>query len=419
VIFDEAHDLEDVAGSYFGVSVSNLRVEDLIRDVEASLQRNQLLSSSILSATRSLRERSQFFFSLLPPGDNRFAFENRREFLEENGDEFIALMKAITGLGAALQNLAQKPEEVFNYIRRCDELRVQLGFLMESDDRNTVFWIERRGGRGLRAEKKNVFLQATPIDVAPILKTCLFDQLECAVLTSATLAVGGGFEYIRQRLGVEHAREMVLPSHFDYENQAIFYVPPDLPDPRTPQFAVLAADRIRRLLEITRGRAFCLFTSYAQMNEIYQRLLGELEFPMLLQGDAPKTALLEEFRVTPNAVLFGTSSFWQGVDVQGEQLSCVIVDRLPFAVPSDPVVAARVRAVDEAGGNAFFQYQVPAAVITLKQGFGRLIRSLHDRGLLCLLDNRILKKRYGRVFVESLPEYRKTTELDQVVQFFS
>ena len=162
----------------------------------------------------------------------------------------------------------------------------------------------------------------------------------------------------------------------------------------------------------------CSFTSYAQMKEIYQRLLGELDFPMLLQGDAPKNALLEEFRVTPHAVLFATSSFWQGVDVQGEQLSCVIIDRLPFAVPSDPVVAARVKAIDADGGNAFFQYQVPAAVITLKQGFGRLIRSLHDRGLLVLLDNRILKKQYGRVFVESLPNYRRTTEMRQVEEFF-
>jgi ATP-dependent DNA helicase DinG len=140
---------------------------------------------------------------------------------------------------------------------------------------------------------------------------------------------------------------------------------------------------------------------------------------MLLQGDAPRGALLEEFRLTPNAVLFATSSFWQGVDVQGQQLSCVIIDRLPFAVPSDPVVAARVRSVDEAGGNAFLQYQVPSAVITLKQGFGRLIRSLHDRGLLCLLDNRILKKQYGRVFLESLPDYRRTTELEPVERFFA
>ncbi len=171
------------------------------------------------------------------------------------------------------------------------------------------------------------------------------------MLTSATLAVGGGFEYIRQRLGLEHARESVLPSHFDYESQALLYVPPDLPDPRTPQFVAKAADRIRRLLEITRGRAFVLFTSYAHMNEIHQRLLGEVKFPMLRQGDAPKSALLEEFRLTPNAVLFATSSFWQGVDVQGEQLSCVIIDRLPFAVPSDPVVAARVKAIDAEGVN--------------------------------------------------------------------
>src|SRR5229473_566446 len=380
VIFDEGHELEDVAGSYFGVSVSNGRFEELCRDVEVSLQRNHMLSASLSGALKSLRERSQLFFSLLPPGEGRFAFENRREFMEENGDEFLGLQHSLGRLGSELENLPSKPEEVFSFARRAQELQVQLAFLMESEDRNTVFWIERRrGGR----DRQNVFLQATPIDVAPILKTCLFDKLECAVLTS----------------------------HFDYENQALFYVPPDLPDPRTPQFAAKAADRIRRLLEVSRGRAFVLFTSYAQMNDVYQRLLGEMEFPMLLQGDAPKTALLEEFRLTPNAVLFATSSFWQGVDVQGEQLSCVIIDRLPFAVPSDPVVAARVKFIDADGGNAFFQYQVPAAVITLKQGFGRLIRSLHDRGLLVLLDNRILKKQYGRVFIESLPNYKKTTEM--------
>ena len=415
VIFDEAHELEDVAGSYFGVSVSNARIDELCRDVEASLQRNHALSASLSGALKSLRDRSMFFFALLPQGEGRFAFENRREFLEENGDEFLALQQSCTRLGSELENLPSKPEEVFNFARRAQELQVQLGFLMESEDHNTVFWIERRrGGR----ERQNVFLQATPIDVAPILKTCLFDQLECAVLTSATLAVGGGFDYIRKRLGLEQARELVLPSHFDYENQALFYVPPDMPDPRTPQFAAKAADCIRRLLEITRGRAFVLFTSYAQMNDVYQRLLTEIDYPMLRQGDAPKSALLEEFRITPNAVLFATSSFWQGVDVQGEQLSCVIIDRLPFAVPSDPVVAARVKSIDAEGGNAFFQYQVPAAVITLKQGFGRLIRSLHDRGLLVLLDNRILKKQYGRVFVESLPNYKKTTELRQVEEFF-
>src|SRR5438876_4317311 len=333
VIFDEAHELEDVAGSYFGISVSAARLEELCRDVEASLQRNRMYTASLSGAIKSLRDRSGFFFSLLPEGDGRFAFESRHEFLEENGDEFLGLRQSLVRLGAEIENLPSKPEEVYAFARRAQELHVQLGFVMESEDKNTVFWIERRrGGR----EKMNVSLQATPIDVGSILRECLWSKLETSVLTSATLAVGGGFEYIRGRLGVEHAREQVLASHFDYPNQALFYVPPDLPDPRTPQFGVRAAERIRQLLEITRGRAFVLFTSYAQMRDIYQRLLGVVEFPLLLQGNAPKNALLEEFRLTPNCVLFATSSFWQGVDVQGEQLSCVIIDRLPFAVPSDP-----------------------------------------------------------------------------------
>jgi ATP-dependent DNA helicase DinG len=432
VIFDEAHELEEVAGNYFGISVSNLRLEELARDAEALLQRERLYTPQMSGAIHSLRERSQLFFSLLPAGEGRFAFDARREFLEENGDEFIALNQALDRLGAELGQLPQKPEEVFALARRAQQVQVQLRFVMENEDPNTVFWIERRGFRGAvgaparrrSSEEKhvsgrsNVFLQATPIDVGPILRQCLWSKLETAALTSATLAVAGGFDYIRQRLGLDHARESIVPSHFDYESQAILYVPPDLPDPRTPQFGAQAADLVRRLLAITRGRAFVLFTSHAQMNEIYERLLGQLEFHMLKQGDAPKSALLEEFRLTPNAVLFGTSSFWQGVDVQGEQLSCVIIDRLPFAVPSDPVVAARVKAIDAAGGNAFYEYQVPSAVITLKQGFGRLIRSLHDRGLLVLLDNRILKKSYGRVFVESLPPYWKTTELKKVEEFF-
>lgn len=415
VIFDEAHELEDVAGSYFGISVSAARFEELCRDVENFLQRNRNYTASFSGAIKTLRERSAFFFSLLPEGDSRFAFDNRHEFLEENGDEFLAVQQALVRIASEIENMPSKPEEAFSFARRAQELHVQLGFVLEHEDANTVFWIERRrAGR----EKQHVSLQATPIDVGPVLREALWSKLDTAVLTSATLAVGGGFDYIRSRLGVDHARDVVLPSHFDYQNQALFYVPPDLPDPRTPQFGSMAAERIRKLLEITRGRAFVLFTSYAQMRDLYQRLLGEIEFPMLLQGDAPKSALLEEFRATPHCVLFATSSFWQGVDVQGEQLSCVIIDRLPFAVPSDPVVAARVKAIDSGGGNAFFEYQVPSAVITLKQGFGRLIRSLHDRGLVALLDNRILKKQYGRVFVESLPNYRRTTDLRIVESWF-
>ena len=434
VIFDEAHELEDVATSYFGISVSNLKVDDLLRDLEITIREKKVVSTDLLQLSSRIRERSQFFFSLLPEGDGRFAFTDREEFLEEFGSEFIGLKNVIRQLHSELQAIPNKPDEIHNLIRRSDELHAQLSFLMESHEKNTVYWIERRGGRGAGgrpssrqrsvtregkfAKAENVFLQATPIDVSAILRQSLFDRFDTIVLTSATLAVANGFDYIKSRLGLDGARELIVPSHFDYESQAIFYVPSDMPDPRDANFCSHATQRIRQLLEITRGRAFCLFTSLAQMQQVHDALLGQLSYPMLLQGSAPKTALIEQFRATPNAILFATSSFWQGVDVQGEQLSCVIIDKIPFAVPSDPIVQARGKAIDDDGGNSFFDYSVPAAVITLKQGFGRLIRSLNDRGLLVLLDNRILKKQYGRVFVQSLPAYARTTDIHKVEAFF-
>jgi ATP-dependent DNA helicase DinG len=411
-------------------------MEELARDTENALQKAKALSASVSQAIKSLRERSQFFFGLLPENDNRFAFQGRQDFLEHHGDEYMGLTNALGRLAAELNTVKPAPEEAPALIRRVNEIAVQLSFIMESEDHNTVFWIERRGagrtksrvGAGTPARsperssglsRQHVFLQATPIDVSAILRNVLFERLDTAVLTSATLAVGGGFDYLRRRLGLDNVRELIVPSHFDYEGQALLYIPRDLPEPTSPQFAAKASNTIRRILETSQGRAFVLFTSYAQMRDVHDRLLGELEYPMLLQGTAPKNALLDEFRTTPNCVLFATSSFWQGVDVQGEQLSCVIIDRLPFAVPSDPVVKARVDAINDEGGNAFYDYQVPSAVITLKQGFGRLIRSLNDRGVLALLDNRILKKPYGRVFLESLPKYKRTTTLSDVESFFS
>lgn len=342
-------------------------------------------------------------------------FADREEFLETQGDLYIALLNALHRLEGELEHV-RGVEEAPGLKKRAADIREQLKFLMEADDRNTVFWLERRSVG--REAGRNTYLQATPIDVSQLLSELLFENFPSVILTSATLTVQGGFQHIRRRVGMEDARELVVPSHFRYGDQALLYLPPKMPDPRDPNFQEQATKQIRRVLELSEGRAFCLFTSYQQMRDIYERLLMELPYPLLLQGNAPRKALLEEFRATPNAVLFGTSSFWQGVDVQGEALSCVIIDRLPFAVPTDPVVQARMRAIEEEGRSPFFEYQVPSAVITLKQGFGRLIRSLEDRGVLMLLDPRIQRQRYGRIFLESLPPYRVTQDIAAVSDFF-
>jgi len=434
VIFDEAHELEEVASSYFGISLSNVRLEEMPRDVETLLRARKELKAEVVTAAQMIRERSRLFFAALPTraaggwerggargtgglersggGEGRIPFTNREEFLESQGDVYLGLLNALHRMEGELEKL-REAEEAQPLRRRATSVREQLKFLMESNDQNTVFWLERRSGRQM-----STHLQATPIDVSDLLRELLFEAYPSVVLTSATLTVQSGFAHIRKRLGLDEARELVVPSHFRYNQQALLYLPPEMPDPREPNFQEEAAKRIRRMLDITRGRAFCLFTSYQQMRDLYERLLCEVGYPLLLQGTAPRKALLEEFRATPNAVLFGTSSFWQGVDVQGEALSCVIVDRLPFAVPSDPVVQARMRAIEEAGGKPFFEYQVPSAVIALKQGFGRLIRSLDDRGVLMLLDPRLERQRYGRIFLESLPPYRITQNIGDVEAFF-
>jgi ATP-dependent DNA helicase DinG len=411
VIFDEAHEIEDVASDYFARQVSNYRFEELARDAEQAMRITQQAKPPLLRRVTRLREKVHDFFDLLPPQEGRTTFESgaRAVFLEGHRSSYDGLTTALKALEAEIAALPSKPEELVVIARRAAELRNETVFLFESNEKNYVYWLERRA--------KGVFVAATPIDVSSILREHLFDAFDTIILTSATLAVSGRFDFLKQRLGIRVPQETVLPHEFDYPRQALLYIPASLPDVRNPAFVQKAAEEICRLLKLTQGRAFCLFTSYSQMNQIFEQVRAQVPFPLLLQGTAPRMALLERFRTTPGAVLFATASFWQGVDVPGEQLSCVIIDRLPFAVPTDPVVAARVRILNEEGRNAFAEYQIPEAVLALKQGFGRLIRRRTDRGVLAVLDNRIQRMQYGKIFIESLPEYSLTRDIAEVQRF--
>ncbi len=422
VVLDEAHQLEDVATQYFGRAASNYRTEDLARDLDRAVSASTIpdrdRADDIATGVTRIRDHARMFFAALSMlrmdsgsvGTAESRIRIRPSHMARVADEGLALIGSLEGIEADIALAKDVPEEVLALGRRAKELRDDLRFLLRADDPAYVYFLESRG--------RGVYLRASPIDVSEIIREVLLERMTGVVMTSATLTTDKSFAYLRDRLGIRDAEEIRLDSEFDYANQAILYLPRRMPDPRSPQFVQAAGREIVEILRRTRGRAFVLFTSYANLREVRAIAEAELEFPILVQGTAPRSALLRDFKATPHAVLLATSSFWQGVDVVGDALSCVIIDKLPFASPGDPIVAARIEAINARGGSAFGEYQIPLAVLALKQGLGRLLRHRLDRGVLAVLDPRLKTMGYGRRFLTSLPPAPVTHALDDVERFF-
>jgi ATP-dependent DNA helicase DinG len=436
LVVDEAHQLEDVATQYFGRFFSSFRVEELVRDA-ARLLAPRPFGDDGRDAERALERVSVFghgFFTGLATARGgtesrtRYTAEALSAHVEEGLllagalDRFeSAMVVATKKAGAGGDGVASEPatdsviagtvsEGAAAMHRRAAELRDDLKFLLRADDPDYVYFVESRG--------KGLFLRADPIDVSRIVRDAVFDRFRTVILTSATLAVDGAFDYVKARLGIRQAEQVRVASEFDFTTQALLYLPRKMPPPNTPAFAEAAARETIELLRRSRGRAFVLFTSYAMLRTVQRFVEMAIEYPILVQGTAPRSMLIDRFRSTPNAVLLATSSFWQGVDVVGDALSCVIIDKLPFASPGDPVTAARIDALKADGRDAFGEYQVPLAILALQQGLGRLIRHRSDRGVLAVLDPRLRTMGYGRRFLASLPAAPVTHDLTAVDKFF-
>ena len=425
-VLDEAHQLEDVATQYFGIAISNYRVDDLVRDGERALNLGTIedtdsnIRRSLLRVDDHARE---FFGRLAMARQSRGSFGEERvrisgEWFGDIVDDGLGL---ISGLDALQHDMARRAgsgtggsvanEDAASLAQRAGEMRESLSFLLEASNPSFVYFLETRN--------RGVFLRAAPIDVSSIIREQLLDRMRATILTSATLTVAGSFEYVKRRLGADDANQMRVPSEFDFTEQAILYLPKHMPAPKSPEYGEAVAREVLDLLLRTEGRAFVLFTSYAMLRSVRDRVEIDLPYPLIVQGTAPRSALLAQFRATPNAVLFATSSFWQGVDVVGEQLSCVIIDKLPFASPGDPITAARIEAITAEGGDAFQEYQVPLAILAMLQGLGRLIRHRSDRGVLAVLDPRLRTMSYGRRFLDSFPPAPVTQNPEAVSRFFA
>ncbi len=409
-VFDEAHHLEDVTVHHFGVQVGPHRIADLVRDARAELAPpGGALPAPLEKALAAVQEAADGLWQTLPlPRGEAVRLTTGLE--GRAGEALARLLRALEALDERLAPRQAESLEAETLLRRARELHAELARFGEPPLPDEVRWIEPR--------PRGAVLRAAPVEAAPVLRDALFGQGLPVVLTSATLRVGGEFAYLRARLGVPAgARELQVDSPFDHRAQGLLYVPTGVPDPNSPGFAEAAADEILRILELSRGRAFCLFTSHRVLRIVAERLRGQVPYPLLVQGEQPREVLLRRFQAEVESVLLGALSFWEGVDVPGEALTAVVIDRIPFASPADPVVQARIELVRSRGESPFRAYQLPAAAMVLRQGVGRLLRTTRDRGVVAVLDRRLLERAYGRYLLESLPPFPITRRLSEVARF--
>jgi len=415
VVFDEAHHIEETATRYFGVSVSFFQVIDLARDVEAlaEAELSEKPRNRTIQLARALATQAERLTGLLPTQIGNFVLQEVVEALPSWAAEMHELDEFFTSLAGQLESLLAGGEIWGGLSRRCLELRNGLREIAAGDDLGMIYWLERR--------EKTAVLTASPIEVAKELREHLYSQVQGAVFTSATLSADRGFGFFLERLGLPDWTEtLAIPTPFDYARRTLLYIPDHhFPLPGTAFFAEESRRLLIRLMLLAGGRTLALFTSFSAMQAAAEYLsTRNLPFPVYVQGQAPRAVLLENFSRDLDSVLLAVASFWEGVDVAGESLSCVIIDKLPFEVPSDPVVKARVARIRESGGNPFADYQVPRAVLALRQGVGRLMRRAADQGVLAILDGRLFAKGYGRTFLRSLPESPVTRDLATVKDFW-
>jgi ATP-dependent DNA helicase DinG len=412
-VFDEAHKVEDVATAHLGESLSTHQIAELVTDLEqglAELEKDRD-SAPVQESTRGVRAATEQMRQHFEGGPDRgrLGADALSEIRRGSAREIRK------GLRSILKHAGQQRmnhQWIHALCARAERVVHLLDEILQDKEEGCLRWYERR--------RRSVILHASPLDITERMEEILFDRVHSAVFTSATLSTGGTLDYIRSRLGLEgEVLEGVYPSHFNFQDQTLLYIPKDLPSPSSAGFGQRAAKRVKEILKMTQGRALVLFTSYRNLNVTHRFLQEGLPFAVYRQGEAPRSFLLDRFRQDIHSVLLATGSFWEGVDVPGEALSCLVIDKLPFDAPNDPLVAARIDLIRQRGGNPFMEYQVPSAILTLKQGLGRLIRMATDRGILTILDVRVLTSRYGAQFLKSLEEIPVTHRLEDIGRFFS